>query len=156
MRTPSQIARHPIHPMLIPLPIGMFVFALVAQIIFYNRADPTWGAAATYAMAGGVIGGLLAAVPGFIDMLSLPPSRVRGIAITHMALNLTVVALFAVAFSLNMAGSTTAALVTAVIGIGLLLISGWLGGSMVYIHRVAVHDEIQPQERPRTRETVGV
>ncbi len=156
MKTPAQIARHPIHPMLITLPIGMFVFALAAQLIYYYGGAATWLSAASYAMAGGIIGGVLAAVPGFIDLLSMPPSKPRQIAIWHMSLNLTVVGLFAVAFALNMTGSITVALIIAAIGVGILAISGWLGGSMVYVHRVAVSEPERLDTKPQPREPVGV
>ena len=32
MRTPASIARHPIHPMLVPIPIGLWIFSLVADL----------------------------------------------------------------------------------------------------------------------------
>ena len=41
MRTPAQLAGHPIHPMLVTLPIGMWVFSLVADLIArFVNLDP--------------------------------------------------------------------------------------------------------------------
>jgi uncharacterized membrane protein len=97
-----------------------------------------WKIVALYTLAGGTVGALLAAVPGFIDMLSLQ-SPVKRIALIHMAINLTVVALFALNFWLRLGGaahSTTLWLSAA--GIGLLVVSGWLGGKMVFEHGVGV------------------
>src|SRR5512141_714123 len=97
MRTPANIAGHPIHPMLVTIPIGLWVFSLVCDLIALRSGDPqTWNTVAFYAMVGGVIGALAAAVPGLIDLLSLGDSPVKKTAITHMSINLVIVALFAV------------------------------------------------------------
>jgi len=91
MRTPANIARHPIHPMLVPIPIGLWVFSFACDIIAFFVANPgTWKTVALYAMVGGIIGALLAAVFGLIDLLSLPPD-IRQTAIMHMSINLLIV-----------------------------------------------------------------
>src|ERR1044071_7348688 len=95
MRTPANIAKHPIHPMLVTIPIGLWVFSLVCDLIFMSGKAGPWSTVALYTMVGGIIGALLAAVPGLIDLLSLP-SEPRKTAIYHMVINLTVVALYVV------------------------------------------------------------
>ncbi|HWI14643.1 MAG TPA: DUF2231 domain-containing protein, partial [Burkholderiales bacterium] len=95
MRTPASIARHPIHPMLIPIPIGLWLFSFVCDLLFvFGSGVSLWYTLAFYTMIGGLIGAALAAVPGFIDMLSLSGSRKR-IALAHMTINLVVVMLYA-------------------------------------------------------------
>ena len=140
MRTPASIARHPIHPMLVPIPIGLWLFSLVADLIHAGGStNPAWTTVAFYCMGGGIVGALAAAVPGLIDLLSLPPGP-RSTAIKHMAINLTVVVLYAVNFWMRMpAPENPGKLVwLSLIAIGLLTISGWLGGKMVYEHGIAV------------------
>lgn len=142
MRTPAQIAGHPIHPMLVTLPIGMWVFSLAADLIALRSGSPdTWHAAALYTMVGGIIGALAAAVPGLIDLLSLQDRGIKSTAIKHMAINLTVVALYVVNAWMRVQGkaSPELALGLSVLAIALLLVSGWLGGKMVYEAGVAVH-----------------
>ena len=97
-------------------------------------------------MVGGLIGAHCAAVPGFIGLIFYKwgASPVKKIALTHMAINLTVVMLYAIniwlraggAASLNTIMSTPVLL--SIIGITLLLVLGWLGGQMVHVHGVAV------------------
>jgi uncharacterized membrane protein len=138
MKTPASIAGHPIHPMLVAIPIGLWIFSLVSDLVHLLGGGGEWKAVALYTLAGGIVGALLAAVPGFIDMLSLQ-SPVKRIALIHMGINLTVVALFALNFWLRIGGaadSTTLWLSAA--GIGLLVVSGWLGGKMVFEHGVGV------------------
>lgn len=142
MRTPAQIAGHPIHPMLVALPIGMWVFSLAADLIAPRTANPdTWHAAALYSMVGGIIGALAAAVPGLIDLLSLRDPAVKRTALKHMGINLAVVALYVVNAWMRSTSSISpnAALGLSVLAIALLLVSGWLGGKMVYEAGVAVN-----------------
>jgi uncharacterized membrane protein len=140
MRTPASIAGHPIHPMLIPIPIGLWIFSLVCDLIQAGgSSNPAWPTVALYTMGGGIVGALLAAVPGLIDLLSLPPGP-RRTAIAHMAINLTVVVLYIINFwmRLNSPDKGGTAVWLSVIAIGLLVVSGWLGGKMVYVHGIAV------------------
>src|SRR5215204_5484644 len=96
MKTPASIAGHPIHPMLVAVPIGLWIFSLVCDLVHVSGAlGDSWNIVALYTLAGGIAGALLAAVPGFIDMLSLP-WPIKRTALIHMGINLTVVALYAV------------------------------------------------------------
>lgn len=145
MQTPANIAKHPIHPMLVAVPIGLWVCSLVCDLVRAGGSpNENWSIVALYTMVGGVAGALVAAIPGFIDMLSLRGGLKR-IALTHMAINLVVVALYCVNLWLRTRGaemSTTLGL--SVVAIALLLVSGWLGGKMVYVHGVAVETPPRP------------
>lgn len=151
MRTPASIAGHPIHPMLVPIPIGLWIFSLVCDLIHAGgSSNPAWITVALYTMGGGIAGALLAAVPGLVDLLSLPPGP-RKTALAHMAINLTVVALYVVNFWLRVREpeSPGGLIWLSLLGIGLLVISGWLGGKMVYELGVAV--EVSPDTARRER-----
>src|SRR5689334_8285138 len=100
MRSKFSIAGHPLHPLLVALPIGLFVWALVSNIVYatdkIGRAE--WFDIAFWSGIAAIITALVAALPGFGDYLTMAvKSDARGIATTHMALNLTTVALFFVA-----------------------------------------------------------
>jgi uncharacterized membrane protein len=140
MRTPANIAGHPIHPMLIPLPIGLWVFSFVCDICARFSADPAnWQLVALYTMIGGIVGALAAAIFGFIDMLSLPHGPIRSTAVKHMSLNLTIVVLFVINAWLRTSDRATGTgFWLSLIAILLLVVSGWLGGKMVYTQGVAV------------------
>ena len=143
MRTPASIARHPIHPMLVPIPIGLWLFSFVCDLLFvFGTGVSLWFTLAFYTMIGGLIGAVLAAIPGFIDMLSLSGSRKR-IALLHMTINLVIVALYAFNIGLRISGSeqNTVPVILSAIAVALLGVSGWLGGHMVYVYRVAVDAE---------------
>ena len=142
MKTPASIAGHPIHPMLVTLPIGLWIFSLVCDAFFVLGAGAThWATVSFWTMLGGILFAVVAAIPGTIDMFSLrgPPKK---IALTHMALNVTVVLLYAVNFGMRVNGAAIPGVPFALSGLGvaLLAVSGWLGGHMVYVHRVGVNE----------------
>jgi uncharacterized membrane protein len=148
MASPASIAKHPIHPMLVALPIGLWIFSLISDIIYRAGWGSTvWNDVAFYTMAGGLVGALLAAVPGLIDLISLS-GKAKTLGIWHMCINLLVVGLFALNLWLRMPGGSNGnlPLMLSIVGVLLLGISGWLGGEMVYVHRVAV--EPQPEITP--------
>jgi uncharacterized membrane protein len=140
MSTPATIAKHPLHPMLVVFPIGLWVFSLASDFIFLLGGGAVWNDVAFYTMAGGLIGSLLAAVPGFFDMFSISDPKVGKMAWNHMILNLIATAVFALNLYLRMGGTAGAPLPIFLSGVGILLIavSGWLGGEMVYVHGMGV------------------
>lgn len=143
MSTPASIAKHPIHPMLVAIPIGLWVFSMAADLIFlFGWGGLMWKTVALYTIAGGIVGALMAAVPGFIDFTSISERRVRKIAVSHMVANLTVVALFGLSFSLRLVNPlgrvpiAVSAIATVLLGLG-----GWLGGQMVFVHAMGVEEQ---------------
>lgn len=151
MASPASVAKHPVHPMLVVFPIGLWTFSLVCDVAFATGwGGPIWNDMAFYTMAGGVVGALLAAVPGFIDYLSLR-GRIRSIALSHMLVNLTVVGLYAVNLFLRTRSTpgAVAPVVLSALSVVLLGISGWLGGELVYVQGVAVQPQPVSAERHR-------
>lgn len=141
MRTPASIKKHPIHPMLVSIPIGLWLFSLVCDLIGRNSLHPDlWFVLALYTMIAGVLGAIVAAVPGLIDLISLRDRLHRRIALTHMVLNLVIVAMYVGNLALRISEPTRTGppLVLSVLAIVLLLVSGWLGGSLVHVHGVSV------------------
>ena len=140
MKTPASIAGHPIHPMLVPIAIGCFIFSFASDLIgMVTGAAEPWTMLAYYTMVGGIIGALAAAVFGFVDLLSLPPGYTKGIAIKHMSINLGVVVIYVVnAFMRSGGAHGGLVFILSVVTILLLLVSGWLGGKMVYEAGVGV------------------
>jgi uncharacterized membrane protein len=154
MRTPANIAKHPIHPMLVAIPIGLWIFSLICDLVrVFGGTSPNWEIVAWYSMVGGILGALVAAVPGFIDMLSLPWGLKR-IALAHMTINLTIVALYVVNAWMRRRGASDVTVWLSVFSVGLLAISGWLGGKMVYVHGVAVATPPEPAP-PSKRSQLG-
>ena len=156
MATRASIYRHPIHPMLIVFPLGLWIFAFLCYIVYLANGASSWRAASLYAMCGGIIGAVLAAAPGLIDLLTLRGSRAWTTGVWHMVSNVTALILFTVAFAVGLArnGPAVATLVLSILGLIAVGIGGWLGGTLVYEYGVGVgsrqRQEVQkPQEVQR-------
>lgn len=156
MESRASIAEHPIHPMLVAFPIGLFAFSFISDLIFLGTGDVLWSDVAYYNMAGGIVGGLVAAIPGALDLFAMPHSKMRAIGVVHMVINLFVVALFAINFWVRggVAPEAIGPVWLSGLGIALLAVSGWLGGEMVYVHGAGVSAEhartpAEPRARPR-------
>jgi uncharacterized membrane protein len=132
--------------MIIPFPIALWVFSLVADIIYLWRGNPVWWDwIAFYSLLAGIIGGATAAVPGLIDWLSLTDKAVVKIANWHARLNVIALLVFVASFYLRttggaslVGGSYSIPFALSLLGVILITISGWLGGEMVFKHGVAV------------------
>ncbi len=127
--------------MIIPLPIGLWIFSLISDLIFkLGWGGPVWNDVAFYTLAGGIVVTLIAALPGFIDLTGLTNPKTKSIAIWHMVINLLAVGLYCVNLWMRMhrAPGDNLPIILSAIGIGLIIISGWLGGEMVYVRGVAV------------------
>jgi uncharacterized membrane protein len=153
MNSRASIRSHPIHPMLVVFPIGLWVFSLVCDVVYHAGShNMFWKGMAFYTMLGGIVGALLAAIPGFIDFLTIRERQTKRIATTHMILNLMVVALFIFNLGIRYNASPDNeifAVIVSVVGIAMLAVSGWLGGSMVYVHRVGVQPAGESKEQGR-------
>jgi len=151
MRTPARIFDHPIHPMLIPFPIGLWVFSFAADITYRVGGDPTWLTMAYWTMLAGTVGALVAAIPGLIDYLSLTDPYTVRIGTIHLTLNLTIVGLFVANLVLRSLGHPADAVqfILSLVAIALLLVSGWFGWEMIYRGGVAVSPEIEIRGRER-------
>jgi len=146
----AHIAGHPIHPMLVVFPIGLWIFSVVCDVVYLTHlGDTTWLRAAFYALGGGIVGALLAAIPGLIDLVHIDDAATKRIGITHMVLNLAAVAVFTIDFLIRMKRGPEAdpPMIWSVLGVAVIAVSGWLGGSMVYRHGVAV--DIEPTRTSR-------
>jgi uncharacterized membrane protein len=126
--------------MLVAFPVGLWVFALVCDVVHLAGGGPAWGTVALYSIGGGIVGALLAAIPGFIDYLSIDEAEMKRIATTHLLLGLGSVVIFALnlwsRFRVDEASKIPFLL--SVVGVIVVGFGGWLGGKMVYVKGMAV------------------
>jgi uncharacterized membrane protein len=164
MASRASIGGHPIHPMLIPFPIALFVFSFVADLIYLWRGNPVWKEyIAFYTMLGGIIGAAAAAIPGLIDWATLTDRAAVRVANWHARVNVVTLLIFIVNFYLRTSSGATwipnlpmLPAVLSVVGVIGLAVAGWLGGQLVFAHGVAVTSEAkavssQPERPQHTR-----
>lgn len=135
MESKAKLFGHPIHPMLIPFPLGLLGMAVVFDLLAAFAGQTGLGQASHPMIAAGIITGLLAAIFGAIDWAAIPAgTRANGIATAHGVGNVVVIALFAIAWWLRREAPADASglpLVLEVIAAAGALVTGWLGGELV-------------------------
>jgi uncharacterized membrane protein len=136
--------------MLIVVPLGLWFAALVFDLIAVFSGNPMWRTIAFWNIAVGIIGALAAAVPGFLDYLAMR-GRARRIGTWHMILNLGAVVVFSVNAFVRTRVSLDSAwpLALSLVGVVGVLISGWLGGEMVYVERAGVDEAVRKDQARR-------
>jgi uncharacterized membrane protein len=147
METKIKLLGHPVHPMLVVFPLGLLSTAVIFDILYLASGNDDLAIAAFWAIAAGVVGGLLAALFGLWDWLGIPRgTRARRVGLLHGGGNLVVTALFAISWILRLDDPTylpnsAVPLILGVLGAALALFTAWLGGELVYRLRVGV-DEV--------------
>ncbi|MEV6611917.1 DUF2231 domain-containing protein [Kutzneria sp. NPDC051319] len=138
---------HPFHPIAVTVPIGAWTSALVFDVgALFVRPPGFLELGAVWLIGIGIAGALLAALLGLLDFTRLrrgdPAYRVAAV---HMVLNVFVLACWAVSFYLRMLGqfndSRTWTVISDVVLLAILGVSGYLGGMLAYRYGVRVATE---------------
>lgn len=141
----ANIMGHPMHPILITLPIGLFVAVLLFDLIFWRTGTDMWATGALWLLGAGLIAAALAALAGLIDFLGDRRIRALGDAWQHAIGNVIMVLVQLFSFYQRYRYGTSAVvplgLILSLIAVCILLFTGWKGGELVFRHRVAVYDE---------------
>ena len=158
MRSKAAIGSHPIHPMLVPIPVGAFFLAFVGDIMHIAIPEDRFWYDFSYTCIGiGIAFAVLAAVAGAVDYVGVKMSGPAfRVATAHALLNVGVVLCYLTSFFLRRNGAAVAdrrwpvALFFALLGLGMLGVSGWLGGRLAFEHRIGVEEGLRaPDSTPR-------
>lgn len=154
MLSKARIGSHPLHPMLIAIPVTSYLATFAALVGLAVSRDPFWFRVALWANLVGVISALVAAVPGAVDLYGLVPRRTvaRRTGMVHAIANVAALVLFAInlylmadAYGDGDALNRTAALILTGGGVLLTALAGWFGWEMVQRHHIGVIE--QPPRR---------
>jgi uncharacterized membrane protein len=141
-RSTARIAKHPIHPMLVPFPIVCFVGTLLTDLAYWQTADMMWADFSAWLVTVGVIMGWLAALAGLIDFLGDRLIREPAPAWPHAIGNAVALVLATFNMMLHSRDAWTSVvpwgLVLSAAVVLILLFTGWWGWSMVYRHHAGV------------------
>jgi uncharacterized membrane protein len=155
----AAIGGHPLHPLLVPFPIAFLVATLASDIANRVTANDFWAQASYWLAIAGLATGALAAVAGLVDFLARRGIRQLSIAWFHFLGNAVALVLTFVNISIRMsdpaAEVTAAAIALSAVVVGVLGVTGWLGGEMVFRHRVGVVDEQGDAERAAAAQATG-
>jgi len=118
---------HPVHPLLLSLPFGLWGFSLLADCLYRSgRGTASWDDIAFFTMFAGLVTAMLAALPGLIDRIS--GALARRPANGRLELNLIVIGLYVLNLCLRAVQPEQSASVwMSFAGITLLTVAGGLG-----------------------------
>ena len=88
-RSTAKFAGHPIHPMLVTLPIASFIGALGTDLGFRITGELGWATASNWLLGFGLVTALFAAAAGLTDYMGDNRHRRIGAATRHMIANVT-------------------------------------------------------------------
>lgn len=145
MESRTKVMGHPIHPMLVVFPLGLFITSLVFDLIYVWRDNPTFAAVSFWNIACGIVGGLIAALFGTIDWAAIPAgTRAKRLGLLHGLGNVVVVGLFAASWWLRWTSPDylppTPAIMVSAGAVAVMFVTGWLGGELVDRLGVGVDD----------------
>jgi uncharacterized membrane protein len=149
MKNKARLLGHPIHPMLVVFPLGLFTTAVVFDVLYLITQNGDFPLVSYYSMAAGLVAGLVAAVFGAVDWFGLPyNSRPWTIGLLHGLGNFLIIGLFTQSWlsrgdNHNFVPELMP-LVLSFAGMTLALVTGWMGGELVYRLGVGVDPDAHP------------
>ena len=140
---------HPVHPMLIVFPLGLFITAVIFDLVQLISGDTIYGQVSYWNIVAGLIGGIVAALTGLLDWMAIPDgTRAKRIGLLHAGANSIVLLLFLIAWLVRMDNSDRLAggglFVLEVIAIAVGGVAGWLGGELVNRLGIGVDEHAHP------------
>jgi uncharacterized membrane protein len=149
-------AGHPLHPFVVPLPIGAFVSSLIFDILTWTRpGELPWLVDGAWWLIGvGLIGAGIASVFGVVDLLQIPRgTRSWRVALAHAALNVTAAVLFLIGYAwragdhVELDKTRSGQLTLSCVAVGLLVAAVILGQTLTYRFGTRI-DQRATDERP--------
>ena len=138
--TTAKIAGHPLHPLLVTLPIGFWVGTQIFDLGFVFTGDAFWARGALTVLVLAIIFAAIAALSGFADFFGNARIRALRDARQHMIGNVIALVLAIVNlwphWDATGAGIKPWGLVLSIVVVLILLFTGWKGGEMVFRHHV--------------------
>ena len=145
-RSTAAIAGHPLHPAVVPIPIGLLSAAAVSDVAYLITGEGFFARMSRWLIGGGIVGGLMAASLGLIDFSTIRAAR-GPMGIAHAGGNAAILGMSAVSLVLRQQSASRvppAALGLSAAAAAMLTVTGWLGGELAFRKGIGV---VPPAER---------
>jgi uncharacterized membrane protein len=140
---------HPVHPMLVVFPLGLFTTAVVFDLVHLLSGNDTFAQVGFWNITAGLVGVLLAAPIGLLDWMAIPAgTRAKRVGAYHGLGNTIVTVIFLLCWLVRIGRDEHAAggglFVLEVLALALAMVAGWLGGELVNRLAIGVDSEAHP------------
>jgi uncharacterized membrane protein len=136
----ARIGAHPIHPILVPIPIACFIGTLLTDLMYWRTAEMMWADFSAWLVTIGTIVAWIAAFAGLVDFLGSRLVRMQPPAWPHLIGNAVILVLATLNTLIHSRDAWTSVVPTGLIlsalVVAILMFTGWMGWSMVYRYRV--------------------
>lgn len=128
---------HPLHPVLTDLTIGPWVAGSIMDMAGAITDDDSVRTSADHSVLVGTVMAVPTAVTGVVEFSTVPKKAIST-ATLHGMLNGVIFGCYVASVAARRSGHRKSGVLYSTIGLGLTLASSWLGGEMVYKHKVGV------------------
>ena len=141
----AEVAGHAMHPVLMVFPLGLLSTSVIFDVIYFVTDDGRYAYASFLAIAGGILGGLVAGAAGFLDWTKIPKgTRAKRLGAMHGIGNEIVLVVFAISWVIRYTRDgdhepNAIAFLLSLAAVGLAGVTGWMGSELVERLGVAVH-----------------
>ncbi len=136
MESRAKLAGHAAHPILIVFPLGLLSTSVLFDVVYLLADDPMFAQVSYWMIVAGLLGGLAASLPGWIDWFAIPGgTRAKRIGLIHGTGNVLVLLLFAVSWLFRRDETnyipSILALALSFAAFVIAAFTGWLGSELV-------------------------
>jgi uncharacterized membrane protein len=135
MESRLRIAGQAVHPVLVMFPLGLFTMAVLFDMGNVFGGPDILGSLAYWNIVAGLVGGVLVALAGAIDLALMRGTRAKRRGVLQNLMNMGVLILFAVIAMLRMQSPDRVAgaglLVVELIALVAAFFGAWYGGEIV-------------------------
>ncbi len=128
--------------MLVTFPIAFLMSVVATDLAWLVTDDFFWLRLSMWLLGAGAVAGALAGIVGAIELLLIPGVRRRGVSWSHFVAAVTLISVAFTNWFLRMAGGEDIvipwAFTLSLLGALLVAVAGWLGGNLVFDHRIGV------------------
>lgn len=144
------IAKHPIHPMLVTFPIAFLSVVPLADLAYLWLQDGFWARLGLWLNIGGLVMGGVAGIVGALDLLLVRVARRHVSAWSHFIAAVMLLALAALGVWLRLPDPAAAVwpwgLLQGGVMLGMVMVTGWLGGTLSFHHGIGVYGHTKTEE----------
>jgi nitrite reductase/ring-hydroxylating ferredoxin subunit/uncharacterized membrane protein len=138
---------HPLHPVLTDITVGAWTLGTMLDLAGEVTDSDALRSSADHATLIGTASAIPTAITGMVDYSTIP-KRFAAPATVHAVINLINFGLYAGSVQARRNGNRRKGLILSSIAFGMTMASAWIGGSLVYRHKIGTN-HADPFSKPK-------